>query len=246
MLSTPFYRWLMPFAQLCACLAGAIVGWGVLSPLSSHKGWAPGAPMDSDQGSRGKGGPAQPLCDRLKADRIIASASGWILWISLAIMCSESIISLLSLAVSNGISDIRYWLAARRERHAQYSPLNVNDPDSSTEAAHPREDNVDEEHEPPSRLTPLSYVLWGLGGSTLLAIGVLWATFGRDISPWATCLAIVLGSIFAVLGIRALGETDLNPVSGIGKLSQLIFAVVHPGVVSNIVRTRRDHPAFIC
>ena len=36
--------------------------------------------------------------------------------------------------------------------------------------------------------------------------------------------------------VRALGETDLNPVSGLGKISQLIFAVIQPGnVVANII-----------
>ena len=40
---------------------------------------------------------------------------------------------------------------------------------------------------------------------------------------------------FSILGVRALGETDLNPVSGIGKLSQLIFALIIPS----------NHPAKI-
>jgi len=36
--------------------------------------------------------------------------------------------------------------------------------------------------------------------------------------------------------VRALGETDLNPVSGLGKISQLIFAVVQPSnVVANLI-----------
>jgi len=36
--------------------------------------------------------------------------------------------------------------------------------------------------------------------------------------------------------VRALGETDLNPVSGLGKISQLVFAVVQPSnVVANII-----------
>eukprot|EP01047_Picozoa_sp_COSAG01_P072550 COSAG01_NODE_11566_length_1902_cov_1.788131_3_plen_93_part_00 len=40
----------------------------------------------------------------------------------------------------------------------------------------------------------------------------------------------------SILAVRALGETDLNPVSGVGKLSQLLFAVVAPGsVISNLV-----------
>jgi len=36
--------------------------------------------------------------------------------------------------------------------------------------------------------------------------------------------------------VRALGETDLNPVSGLGKLAQLAFAFLQPGnVVANII-----------
>lgn len=36
--------------------------------------------------------------------------------------------------------------------------------------------------------------------------------------------------------VRALGETDLNPVSGLGKVSQLFFAWIQPGnVVANII-----------
>ena len=36
--------------------------------------------------------------------------------------------------------------------------------------------------------------------------------------------------------VRALGETDLNPVSGLGKISQLLFAWIQPGnVVANII-----------
>jgi len=36
--------------------------------------------------------------------------------------------------------------------------------------------------------------------------------------------------------VRALGETDLNPVSGLGKISQLVFAVVQPSnIVANLI-----------
>jgi hypothetical protein len=54
-----------------------------------------------------------------------------------------------------------------------------------------------------------------------------------------------------LIGVRALGETDINPVSkyrcstfdlahvqvsGIGKISQLLFAVLQPGnVVANVI-----------
>ena len=44
------------------------------------------------------------------------------------------------------------------------------------------------------------------------------------------------GCSVCVLSVRALGETDLNPVSGLGKISQLFFAWIQPGnVVANII-----------
>jgi len=46
----------------------------------------------------------------------------------------------------------------------------------------------------------------------------------------------LLACLVAVLAVRALGQTDLNPVSGVGKLSQIVFAFVAPGhVVANLV-----------
>lgn len=39
-----------------------------------------------------------------------------------------------------------------------------------------------------------------------------------------------------MIRVRALGETDLNPVSGLGKISQLFFAWIQPGnIVANII-----------
>ncbi|OBT73355.1 hypothetical protein VF21_07705 [Pseudogymnoascus sp. 05NY08] len=56
-------------------LIGAILGWAVLSPLAKHKGWAPGPIDDWESGSK-----------------------GWIIWVSLAIMLADSIVSLAYIA----------------------------------------------------------------------------------------------------------------------------------------------------
>lgn len=95
----------------------------------------------------------------------------------------------------------------------------------------------DEDFEPPHRLVPDSWVVIGLGLSACLGILLVWWIFGAEgIKPWATAIGLVLASILSLLGVRALGETDLNPVSGIGKISQLLFAVLQPGnVVANII-----------
>lgn len=51
----------------------------------------------------------------------------------------------------------------------------------------------------------------------------------------STVQRLCKGSFFPIR-VRALGETDLNPVSGLGKISQLFFAWVQPGnIVANII-----------
>lgn len=68
---------------------------------------------------------------------------------------------------------------------------------------------------------------------------------------YAPVIAVLLAAFISILAVRALGETDLNPAGGIGKISQamyecyvvclsfvmqIVFAVVTPGkVVANII-----------
>ena len=52
--------------------------------------------------------------------------------------------------------------------------------------------------------------------------------FGDIISPLLSSLATLLAVLLSIMGVRALGETDLNPVSGISKLTQLLFSLATP------------------
>ena len=81
---------------------------------------------------------------------------------------------------------------------------------------------------------PSSWWLGGLGASVVLASAILAPMFA--LPPWQVAVAVVLSCLVAVLAVRALGQTDLNPVSGVGKLSQIAFAIVAPGhLVANLV-----------
>lgn len=192
---------------------GMVVGWAVLSPLAKTAGWASGKVSSTVDGSR-----------------------GWILWVALAIMIAESIISLIPITVSY-IKD----LSRRKEDHDRRNQVFAT-PDSPDEAAErdayfdPPEDD-EPEHEPPERLVPNSWFATGLGVSAVLGVLLVWVVFGSDgIHPWATALGLVLASVLSLVGVRALGQTDINPVSGIGKISQLLFAVLQPGnVVANVI-----------
>ena len=157
-------------------LFGAVIGWGLLAPLAKQHGWAPGPVGDYNTGAR-----------------------GWLIWVSLAIMLTDSIVSLL-------VVTTRWILTQSRADHGHDEP---------------------EEYEaPPSALVPARWTWLGLGLSSILCIGAIAFVFDNKIPIYAIVVSIVLALFLSVLGVRALGETDLNPVSGIGKISQLLFALI--------------------
>ncbi|KAG6862566.1 hypothetical protein C0995_000114 [Termitomyces sp. Mi166 len=141
-------------------------------------------------------------------------ARGWILWTALGIMCADSFVSLLPVLI-----DSVAHLFSEGDQDSYPSELDHH------------------ETELEDRLVPSSWVIGGLSTSILAGTILVWAVFGHDgIKPWATVLGFILGGMLSIFGVRALGETDLNPVSGLGKISQLIFAWVQPGnVVANII-----------
>jgi hypothetical protein len=166
------------------------------------------------------------------------------LWVALAIMISESIISLFPIIISYARKMYIHYKRhhrpamfrtnARDDHHPADDSLDGLDPDKLDDEDW---DDDEPELEPPERLVPISWVTIGLAASGVLGVAMVWIIFGDEgIKPWATAIGLVLASVLALLGVRALGETDLNPVSGIGKISQLLFAVLQPGnVVANII-----------
>ena len=141
-----------------------LVGWGVLSPLAKHSGWAPGPVGDMTSGAR-----------------------GWILWVSLAIMCSDSVVSLVPV-----VAEILYSKVWRRA-------IKLRGGDTDADGEEDGKDNKEVETE--DRLVPMQWVVWGLGGSVVLGTGLVWAVFGDEgIKPWATLVGFVMGGLLSVLG----------------------------------------------
>ncbi|CAI5760748.1 unnamed protein product [Candida verbasci] len=170
-------------------LFGAILGWGILAPLSNYMKWAPGEISDWKTGSR-----------------------GWILWISLSIMISDSLVSFVVISFKS----VLQFLKDHQRLKDDYEIQSLLDKD-------------DEKNEIPEKyLVSNTVTIIGIIISTIICIISLKIIFKSLVPVYAIFVAIVLAMLFSVLGVRALGETDLNPVSGIGKLSQLIFAVIIP------------------
>ena len=99
---------------------------------------------------------------------------------------------------------------------------------------------------PPHELVPTRWWAGGLAAATVLCVAVVGRSFSLappplgvaqwEIPIWEPLVSVGLSCLIALLAVRALGQTDLNPVSAVGKLSQILFAVLAPGrVVTNVV-----------
>ncbi|KAL4795378.1 OPT oligopeptide transporter protein-domain-containing protein [Aspergillus venezuelensis] len=207
-------------------LFGAVLGWGVLSPLAKARGWAPG-PVDSwEDGSK-----------------------AWIVWVSLAIMLADSIVSLGWLVVKPAVgaapklmhrlstTQAGRWIASKSpnissrysHRYSALSPIAEESSGASNgcRAGAHSNDGLDEDA-PPSQLISMRTVVILLPLTLILNVVCMHFVFGDIISPLLSSLATLLAVLLSVMGVRALGETDLNPVSGISKLTQLLFSLATP------------------
>ncbi|EMD00677.1 hypothetical protein BAUCODRAFT_29028 [Baudoinia panamericana UAMH 10762] len=207
-------------------LLGAILGWAVLSPIAKDQGWASGDVGDWNTGSK-----------------------GWIVWISLAIMLADALVSLGWLVLRPLIWYARLFIHGAREkglrRHLHdllrdpktrgYSPVDLDDDPSTTtngnltkSTSHPLHPEEEEYDAPPSHLIGWRTTTLGLVLSLAFCVFAAQYSFRGIISIGLTFLALLLALLLSIMGVRALGETDLNPVSGISKLTQLVFAFVMP------------------
>lgn len=74
---------------------------------------------------------------------------------------------------------------------------------------------------------------WWRNGLAAAAVGttvVAWYFFG--IPAHLTAVALALSFALAAAAVRATGETDINPVGGMGKVTQLVYGGLSPGSMS--------------
>jgi OPT family oligopeptide transporter len=223
---------IMGLRTTLSMLAGSVVGWAVLGPLARSVGWAPGSLSNSHTG-----------------------AKSWVVWISLALMLGDAGV-VLGQTCWRMLPSLRAKCARQRERQSSETvPLaQVSDTTSPGESSleepvdasaielvktdvfaaaslDPTTPSVTEEDED---LVPRKCWVTGMLLSTVFCTLCLTLMFSSPF--YEPLIGIILSAVVALAASRALGETDLNPVSGVGKISQLIFALVAPGnVTSNLV-----------
>jgi OPT family oligopeptide transporter len=81
---------------------------------------------------------------------------------------------------------------------------------------------------------PMTWFFWSFGAASVLCVVVQYVVFAMPL--WQTAVAIVLSSVLSLVATRSVGETDVNPIGGMGKVMQLVFALLAPGnVQSNLM-----------
>ena len=203
-------------------LLGSFLAWAVMAPLAEASGWSSGPVGNQTTGVK-----------------------SWVTWLSLAVMLADSSVIIATTA----------WRLAQACRRKLFSPRSLvtgrgrgsdeeqslvgtpgsprlhAGPPSAPEAA---AEGAFDPAEAAGENVPASWWLGGLAAGTLLCVVALSSLFQSPL--YEPLVAVLLSCVVAVVAARALGETDLNPVSGVGKLSQLVFAGVAPGrVTSNLV-----------
>jgi len=92
-------------------------------------------------------------------------------------------------------------------------------------SAAPRKDSIQEimaEIEIPGRWVVIGIVPVGLA---LVALQVI----AFRIQWWAGLIAVGMSFVLVLVACRAVGETDTNPIGAMGKVMQLLFAILSPG-----------------
>lgn len=193
-------------------LLGAIFGWGILSPLAKNKGWAPAPVEDWTHGSK-----------------------VWIVWVSLAVMLADSVVSLGWLILRPLIFQGPEYLSRLRAYLRDHGFTSVFRLENASKGAYTmispiepasKHSELEEPDAPPSHLVSNRTISILFVISVIVCVLAVKVVFGKLVPVASILLAIFLALLLSLMGVRALGETDLNPVSGISKLTQLFFALI--------------------
>ncbi|ODV93333.1 hypothetical protein PACTADRAFT_51935 [Pachysolen tannophilus NRRL Y-2460] len=234
-------------ATVSYMLVGAILGWGILAPMAKYFEWAPGEIDDWKDGGQGWIlwiSLSVMVADSVVSFLVVTIRSLFQLYASYTV--NRRYLETVS-ATTNDAADEHPLIHTRVDRGSNNQPHSSayhgeHEEDNNTEEiSHNKSSFIDEVADKadidldPSHLVSMRVTIIGLIISSIGCIIAVRLVFGPVIPVYALVISIILSLFLSVLGVRALGETDLNPVSGIGKLSQLFFALVIPNSVPGAV-----------
>ncbi len=88
---------------------------------------------------------------------------------------------------------------------------------------------TDDEEDAPDPF-PMKWWFIGMALATTLTSSLAYIYFG--IPVWMSILAVILSLFIASVAVRATGETDINPVGAMGKITQVVYGILDPGKIT--------------
>jgi hypothetical protein len=201
-------------------LLGAVLGWGILSPIAKNKGWAPG-PVDQWQDG----------------------SQGWLIWVALGLLLGDSIVGvgwilLRSLLLKPAKVDnlVRKLDSESNKRisasfSTRESPSSRNILETRFQEAQERTPLLASESEacatsdgllqplddapPAHRLSNIASLYW-LVAVSLFCFLITWYLFGNLLSVLQIALAIIVIPPLGMASIRSMGETNNSLASSLG------------------------------
>lgn len=246
---------IMGFQTTCGMLTGMILGWCIISPFVKYMGWAPGETGSWKDGAEGwimwislsvmiadslvsLGLMAYKSINSLFVNSVITSQ--WSLLKSTPDEESHLLQQSSQITLSNETSGSSTTMNHNGEESNSYSSIEVSNDDHVNSCHYKNSDSnmiissitllskefKFDSHDENS--IHLAIPIIGLILCCPILILSMKIIFGSIVPAWLLLLTIPVSLILSLIGVKSLGETDLNPVSGIGKLSQLLTALVIP------------------
>lgn len=85
---------------------------------------------------------------------------------------------------------------------------------------------VEDEDDAPD---PFPMTWWAVGMVFATALSTVLAHVYFGIAIWMGVVAVLLSFVIASIAVRATGETDINPVGAMGKVTQAVYGALDPG-----------------
>ena len=136
---------------------------------------------------------------------------GWILWVGVAVMTADSLMTLIfsgKTIIMGGYSIIASFVNFIKRFYKEGRSIFKETSDS------------DDSH------IPAYWWITGLLFSTTLLCFV--GHFIFEIKFYFVLLSIPLSALLSIIATRCVGEIDINPVGGMGKITQLVYAGIAP------------------
>ncbi|RKP14014.1 OPT oligopeptide transporter protein-domain-containing protein, partial [Piptocephalis cylindrospora] len=196
-----------PGATVFSFFAGQLIGYGIAGPIMVTKGYLLGSYGFTKPGN--------------------GTAQSWFLWpgIALMVLTSFAEVAIHYRTIGRGFVG-GYRECVRGVVYVTHQAKRVIHRRTAGPMARQQQLQEEEELDPNDPVPKHEQVplLWWGGGlvcSMILTCVIMGRSF--HIPVYQTIIAIILSFILAFIGLQAAGETDINPLGTIGKITQVVF-----------------------